>query len=77
MQNEDRYKAPVFEIIEDVDNIYIFNYTIPKENTKENLKKREKLIWGIYGCWCVENPNKKCFNKDLRGCLNLFKSSYK
>jgi len=55
-----------FEITEDTDNIYILNYIIPKDNNKENLKKREKIIWEMYGRWCVENPNKKGFNKNLK-----------
>ena len=55
-----------FKITEDADNIFILNYIIPKENNKINLKKREKLIWEMYGHWCVENPDKKCFNKNLK-----------
>jgi len=54
------------KITEDSDNIYIENYTIPKENNKENLKSREKLIWEMYGRWCIENSDKKCFNKNLK-----------
>ena len=54
------------KITEDSSNIYILNYVIPKENNKENLKMREKLIWEMYGHWCIENPEKKCFNKNLK-----------
>jgi len=54
------------KITEDSNNIYIEDYIIPKENNKENLKKREKLIWEIYGRWCVENPDKRSFNKNLK-----------
>ena len=54
------------KITEDDNNIYIENYTIPKENNKENLKQREKQIWEMYGRWCAENPDKKCFNKNLK-----------
>jgi hypothetical protein len=55
-----------FEIIEDIDNVYIFTYIIPKDNSKEDLKKREKIIWEMYGNWCVDNLDKKCFNINLK-----------
>ena len=54
------------KITEDGSTIYIEDYTIPKEANKENLKKRENIIWEMYGRWCAENPNKKCFNKNLK-----------
>ena len=50
-------------ITENTFNIYIEDYIIPKETNKENLKKREKLIWEMYGRWCVENPDKKMAKK--------------
>ena len=59
-------KVLSFNILEDTDNIYILNYIIPKENNKENFKQREALIWEMYGHWCVENREKKCFNKNLK-----------
>ena len=64
-------KASSFEIIEDADNIYILDYIIPKENNKENFRKREKLIWEMYGRWCVENPDKKCFNQNLQSDITV------
>jgi hypothetical protein len=36
-----------FKIAEDVDNIYILNYTIPKSNNKENFKAREQIVWSV------------------------------
>ena len=47
------------KITEDSRNIYIEGYTIPKEANKENLKKREKLIWEMYGRWCKKKQQKK------------------
>jgi len=58
-------------ITEDSSNIYVEGYTIPKENSKENLKKREKLIWAMYGRWCAENPDKKGFNKHLKSDITV------
>ena len=54
------------KITEDSNNIYIENYIIPKENNNKNFKEREKLIWEMYGRWCVENSDKKCLNKNLK-----------
>ena len=59
-KGKDTDRAPSFEITEDADNVFILDYIIPKENNKENFKKREKLIWEMYGRWCVENPEKTC-----------------
>ena len=53
-------------VTEDSSNIYLEDYIIPKETNKENVKKREKLIWEMYGHWCAENPDKKCYNKNLK-----------
>ena len=44
-------------IKEDDNNIYILNYVIPKSNSKENFKKREQIIWSIYGKWQAEKFN--------------------
>jgi len=64
-------KALPFSIKEDNDNIYILDYMIPKDNNKESFKTREKLIWEMYGKWCVENPEKRCFNKNLKSDISV------
>jgi hypothetical protein len=55
-----------FKIEEDTDNIYILDYTIPKLNNKENFKKREQIIWSIYGKWQALHNTKKRYNKALK-----------
>jgi hypothetical protein len=55
-----------FKIIEDVDNIYILNYTIPKSNNKENFKAREQIVWSIYGKWQAQHEEKKQYNIALK-----------
>jgi len=54
------------KITEDNFNIYIEDYTIPKGQEKADIKKRESIIWEMYGRWSVENPDKKSFNKNLK-----------
>jgi hypothetical protein len=54
------------KITEDNDNIYILDYVIPKSNTNENFKKREQIIWSIYGKWQAEHENKKQYNIALQ-----------
>ena len=58
-------------ITEDDNNIYIEDYVIPKGREKADIKAREKLIWEMYGRWCVENPDKKCFNKNLKSDITV------
>ena len=63
------------KITEDSENIYIEDYVIPKGMGKEDLKAREKVIWMMYGRWCAENPEKKCYNENLQGDIFVvFKS---
>jgi len=63
------------KIAEDNDNIYIEDYIIPKGMTKENLKVRENVIWKMYSRWSVENPEKKCYNHNLKSAIFVvFKS---
>ena len=54
------------KIIEDGSNIYIEDYTIPKGREKADIKTRENIIWEMYGRWCVEKPDKKCYNEKLK-----------
>jgi hypothetical protein len=63
------------QITEDNDNIYIEDYIIPKGMGKENLKARENVIWSMYSRWSAENPEKKCYNQNLRSDIFVvFKS---
>ena len=55
-----------FKINEDVDNIYILDYTIPKSNKKESFKMREQIVWSIYGKWQAKNKTKKRYNIELK-----------
>jgi len=59
-------KVLSFQITEDADNIYIPDYAIPKSNSKENFKKREQIIWSIYGKWQAEHESKKQYNIALK-----------
>ena len=62
-------------ITEDNNNIYIEDYIIPKGMEKEDLKVRENVIWSIYGRWCAENSEKKCYNLNLQSDIFVvFKS---
>ena len=54
------------KITDDDNNIYIEDYTIPKGREKTDIKTRENIIWEMYGRWCVENPDKKCYNEKLK-----------
>jgi len=56
----------LFEITENTDNIYILDYIIPKSNSKENFKKREQIIWSIYGKWQAQHESKKQYNIALK-----------
>jgi hypothetical protein len=52
-----------------------YNYTIPKGMGKGDLKARENVIWAMYSRWSVENPEKKCYNDNLRSDIYVvFKS---
>jgi len=63
------------QIIEDNNNIYIEDYVIPKGMKKEDLKARENVIWSMYSRWSAENPEKKCYNQNLRSDIFVvFKS---
>jgi hypothetical protein len=55
-----------FKIMEDIDNIYILDYTIPKSNNKANFKVREQIVWSIYGRWQAEHKGKKQYNIALK-----------
>ena len=55
-----------FKIKEDADNIYILDYVIPKTNSKVNFKKREQIIWSIYGKWQAQHEAKKQYNIALK-----------
>ena len=70
-KGNDADKVLPFSIKEDAENVFILDYTIPKLNNKENFKTREKLIWEMYGRWCVDNPDKKCFNKNLKSDITV------
>ncbi len=62
-------------IKEDNNNIYLEDFIIPKGMEKEDLKAREQVIWSMYGRWCAENPEKKCYNKNLKDDISVvFKS---
>ena len=63
------------KITENNNNIYIDDFIIPKGMEKEDLKVREQVIWSLYGRWCAENPEKKCYNENLQDDIFvLFKS---
>jgi len=55
-----------FSIKEDVDNIYILDYTIPKSNNKKDFKIREQIVWSIYGKWQAMHKTKKRYNIALK-----------
>jgi len=55
-----------FRITEKDGNIYILDYVIPKSNVKENFKKREQIIWSIYGKWQAQHEKKKRYNNALK-----------
>jgi hypothetical protein len=55
-----------FEIKEDVDNVYILDYIIPKLNNKHNFKMREQIVWSIYGKWQAMQKTKKRYNIALK-----------
>jgi len=64
-----------FKIAEDVDNIYIEDYAIPKGTGKDDLKAREKIIWLMHSRWAANNPEKKCYNYNLQSDIFVvFKS---
>jgi hypothetical protein len=64
--NNNTDKILPFRIEEDVDNIYLLDYAIPKSNNKENFKMREQIIWSIYGKWQAKNNTKKRYNMSLK-----------
>ena len=47
-------------------NIHLGDFVIPMGTTKEDIKQRERIIWEMYGHWCAENPDKKCYNENLK-----------
>ena len=55
-----------FSIKEDVDNIYVLDYTIPKSNNKKDFKMREQIVWSIYGKWQAMHETKKRYNIALK-----------
>jgi hypothetical protein len=59
-------KIQPFKIEEDIDNIYILDYAIPKANNREHFKIREQIIWSIYGKWQAIHPAKKRYNIALK-----------
>ena len=53
-------------IEEDDEYIYILDYSIPKSNNRENFKKREQIVWSIYGKWQAMHEAKKRYNVALK-----------
>lgn len=44
---------------------------IPKGNSKEDIKKREKIIKNFYAEWISKHPDKKIWNNSLRDYINV------
>jgi len=64
-------KTPPFKIEEDTENIYIFDYVIPKGMEKANLKAREKVISEIYRRWFDRNQDRCVYNIDLKDFIHI------
>ena len=58
-------------ITEDINNIYIEDYVIPKGREKADIKARENVVWAILGKWLSKNPLKRKKNIDLEDYIYL------
>ena len=63
LMTEKRTETPIRQKGND---IHLGAFVIPMSKDKEYVKVREKLIWEMYGHWCAENPDKKCYNENLK-----------
>ena len=49
---------------------------IPKGNTREEIKIRERLIKDFYAVWIANNPSKSVWNKSLMANIKVKQLSY-
>ncbi len=64
-------KTRTIQIVEDVDNIYIENYIIPKGRERDAIKARENIISEIYRKWFEINPDKCVYNSNLKDFIHI------